>query len=101
MIKQLISALALTALTLTAAADETQESFDAAYQAAQEARQNAAAAGFEWRDTEEMLEDAKQAAADGDFDTAVTLANDAKIQGELGVQQAAREAEAWKSRVIK
>ena len=101
MSKQLILMTFLSALALAAAASETQESFDTAYQAAEEARRQAADVGYEWRDTEEMLEDAKGAAANSDFDTAVKLANEAKTQGELGVQQAAREAEAWKSRVLK
>ncbi|MDH5471483.1 MAG: SoxXA-binding protein [Gammaproteobacteria bacterium] len=48
----------------------------------------AAAANYEWRDSEKMLKEAGKAAKAGDFDKAVKLANKAKRQGDLAVAQA-------------
>ena len=82
-------------------AAETQGSYEAAYDAAVEARKAAAAVGHEWRDIGKILEYAKAAADKGDFDKAVKLAQRAKQHGDLGVEQAKIEAEAWKTRVVR
>jgi len=61
----------------------------AAIDAAEEAIKKANAAGGEWRDASgKLLKDAKAAAAKGDDKTAIKLANKAKFQGEMGLQQA-------------
>jgi hypothetical protein len=66
----------------------SQAEFEQQYAAAEQARQQAAAVGGEWRDVGQMLADAKQAADSGDFAKAVALANAARVQSELGQQQA-------------
>ena len=40
-----------------------------------------------WRDTEEMLSSAEQAASKGDLTTAMKLATQARVQAELGYEQ--------------
>lgn len=81
------------------AADEN--SFKATYEAAEAARKEAASVGFEWRDTKKMLKKAKEVAAGGDYDKAEKMAMKAKLQGELGVKQAAEQATAWQSAVVR
>lgn len=97
--KKLIVTSTFCLFCALAQAEAGKDSFDAAYQAAETARQQAAAAGYEWRDTSKLLSEAKDAAAAGDYAAAVKLADEAKLQGELAVQQAAHEADAWKNRV--
>ena len=80
---------------------ETQESFQAAYDAADAARKKAAAVKSEWRDTRKMLKQAKAAAKKGDFDKAVALANAAKFQGERGAEQGELQARIWQDAVPK
>lgn len=61
--------------------------------AAEKSRDQAKAVGYEWRDTSEMIDDAKKAATAGEFDKAVKLAKAAAREGELAVKQQAIEAE--------
>ena len=103
--KQLIPVLAsvaLAVLTLFApamAADATE------YQAAlTEARQTLGDAESKvqlWSTSEILLEDAEKAAASGDFNLAVKLATEARLQGELAVATAEREKQIWQSHVPK
>jgi hypothetical protein len=90
----------LLGLATSAYADD-KDRFEAAYQAAENARQQAAASGFEWRDTEEVLAQSKASANAGDYAQALKLANQAQRESDLAIEQAATEAEAWKLRVIK
>ena len=83
----------------TVAADE--KSFDAAYEAAEAARKEAASVNYEWRDTGKMLKQAKKAADKGDYETAEKLANKAKMQGEMAVAQAKEQEQLWQSAVVK
>lgn len=69
------------------------EKAKAAIAAAEKSRDAAAASGFEWRDTSAMIEDAKKAAAEGEFDKAIKLAGQAERQGAIAAKQAAIEAE--------
>lgn len=62
-------------------------SFDSAYEKAEAARQRAASLGFEWRDTAQLLADAKKANAAGDKKTAMRLVNEAKLQSDLAIGQ--------------
>lgn len=90
---------ACAATTDATAADE--KSFNAAYEAADAARKQAASLGFEWRDTKKMLDEAKKAADKGDYETAEKLAMKAKREGEMGVAQAKEQEQAWRSAVLK
>jgi hypothetical protein len=79
-------------LPATAASGKTMEARDT--QEVQQAINNAKIAidktnqvGGLWRDTEEMLSSAEQAASKGDLTTAMKLANEARVQAELGYEQ--------------
>lgn len=91
--------LAATGVTSAVAADA--DSFKAAYAAADAARKNAAAVGYEWRDTKKLLKRAKKAAEAGDYEKAEKLAMKAKGQGDAGVAQAEQQAVAWKAAVLR
>jgi histidyl-tRNA synthetase len=68
---------------------------------AESARQGAAEAGAEWLQTGSLLEQAQQAAENENWHLALTLARQAREQGELAIQQSQRESEAWRSRVVR
>lgn len=61
--------------------------------AAKSAIAAANAVGGEWRDTGIILAAAEKAAAAGDFDRAVKLANEAEFQGLAGTEQAKQQAD--------
>jgi hypothetical protein len=63
-------------------------------------RQRAAEAGAEWVDTGSLIQQAEQAVEMKDWQLAMELACRAKQQGELAVEQAARESVAWRERVV-
>jgi len=67
---------------------------------AEASRQRAAEAGAEWVDTGSLIQQATQAAEMEDWQRALELARRAKQQGELAVEQAARESVAWRERVV-
>jgi len=79
----------------------TAASADGAIRQAETARRAAAEAGAEWLETGKLIETARQAADDGDFEQAAALAEKARQQGELAVAQAQREAAAWQQRVVR
>jgi sulfur-oxidizing protein SoxA len=83
--------LALTIIATsacTAVADNAEAGdFNSALKAAESARKQAAEVHGEWRDTKKIIEEAKEAAAKGDTKQATKLANKARAQGELGLQQ--------------
>lgn len=56
--------------------------------AAESARSEAAKAGYEWRDTAQLIEDAKKAAAENDAKKAIALAQQAQRQSENAMKQA-------------
>lgn len=60
---------------------------DAAIVFASDANKRAAAVGYEWRDTGKFIKKAKAAAAKGDDQKAIKLANQAKLQADLAYNQ--------------
>ncbi len=62
--------------------------------AAEQARQRAAAIGGEWRDTGKLIKKAKQSLEAHLYTQAVELANQARLQGKLGYEQAMRQRNA-------
>ena len=56
--------------------------------------------GHAWTTADLLLEQAATAAAQGDEEGAIQLADDARIQAELAAAQADSEANAWRDRVI-
>lgn len=59
--------------------------------AAEAARQKAASVKGEWRDTAQFIKDAENLMNSGEYAQAITLAQQAQRQGELGYAQALRE----------
>ncbi len=77
-----------------AAMDPQAAAFEQALAAAKAANKAAAELHNEWRDTAKIISAAEQAAAKGDYATAIKLANKAEEQGKLAVQQARDNANA-------
>jgi hypothetical protein len=77
------------------------EDFEASLEAAEQLRAKAAKAGAEWLQTGQLLDEARTAAADGDMQAAIALVEQARFQAEAAISQAEKEAEAWKSRVVR
>lgn len=97
MIKQLLTALALTALISGCAGEAvkpaTADSANQAIAAADAARKKAGSVSGEWRDTAKIIKQANKAAKSKDYAGAVKLANKAREQGELGYTQAVSQKE--------
>jgi len=67
-------------------ASATQDPQQAIEEAVQ-AQKKAASVGSEWRDTQSLIDKAREAAGKGDSTTALKLAAEAKFQGEQGYIQ--------------
>ncbi len=65
----------------------TQRDYEAALNAAKAAQKKAASVDGEWRDTASIIKKSEDAAKKGDFVKATKLANQAKLQGEMGYKQ--------------
>ena len=63
--------------------------------------QQAAEAGYEWLETAALLEQARTEMANGNLDSALALIEKAQFQAEAALIQAEREAESWRSRVLR
>jgi len=68
---------------------------------AEAARRRAAEVRAEWLGTGALIEQARAAARDEDWQSALELAKRAQRQGQLALEQAQREARAWHDRVIR
>ena len=75
--------------------------FERRYDEAESLRAEAAESGYEWIGTGKLLEQAAAAADEGDTETALELAEQARFQAEAALQQAEREKEAWRRRVVR
>lgn len=75
--------------------------FEQRFDDAERLRQQAAAEGYEWIATAGLLEQAEALAADGDAEHALALVEQARLQSAAALEQAEREAEAWKGRVLR
>jgi hypothetical protein len=75
----------------------TKESVTAAIAAAETAVKKANSVGGEWRDTENLIKDAKAALGKGELDSAMKLAKTAEEEAKLGALQAAenKDAKPW------
>jgi hypothetical protein len=76
---------------INAGSDSGKKSIDPSVQKAIDnavaANKQAASIGYEWRDAEELIDDAKKAAEAGDNDKALSLANEARSEGDLAYEQ--------------
>jgi threonine dehydrogenase-like Zn-dependent dehydrogenase len=80
--------------TVDAAAGEKKALAERGISDAEAARKKASEVGGEWRDTGKMIKQAEDAVKTGEFDKAISLATQAKRQGELGYAQAMGEKDA-------
>jgi len=77
-----------------------QAAAEAAIAAAKSANAKAAAEGYEWRDTGKLIKKAEKALKAGKYEDAIKLANKAKRQAELAVEQKYRELDRLKKQGI-
>ena len=73
-----------------------QAAAEAAIAAAKSANAKAKAEGYEWRDTGKLIKKAEEALKAGKYEDAIKLANKAKRQAELAVEQKYRELDRLK-----
>lgn len=108
MMKRLIlAALCASGLSIAAtgpslAADDADKaSYEKSLAAAKEAQKKAASVGGEWRDVGSFIKDAEKAAEGGDYKTALKMSKRARVQGELGYEQAMEQKNAKMEDYIK
>ena len=68
---------------------------------AEAARNQAAELRAEWLETRSLIEQARKQAGLGHYEKAMALADKARRQGELAVEQYERESAAWQQRVVR
>lgn len=75
----------------------TKESVTAAIAAAEAAMKKTDSLGFDWRDNEKMIKDAKTAAEKGELDKAMQMAKEVEAQAKIAEQQAMdnKNAKPW------
>jgi hypothetical protein len=100
------SALAVASVLMISAATPalaaaSEADFKAAYEAADAANKQAGQLRDQWTVTATALKAAKKAADAGDFDKAVTEAQEAEALAKASVYQATNEKDAWKAEVIR
>ena len=84
-----------------AAAQFSAESAARSIGRAEAAREQAAELHVEWLETHSLIEQARKEAGLGHYEKAMALADKARQQGELAVEQYERESEAWQRRVVR
>jgi hypothetical protein len=96
--KSLISSALIVTLSsvisFQAHAAASMEEAEQAIAAADAAIKKAASVNGEWRDSKKFLQQAQEATKNGDNDKAVKLAKQARMEGELGFNQAMGQQEA-------
>lgn len=94
--KKVLALLVAAGITLGACAGSQESSVtkgdaESAITAAKHELKRAKAIDYAWRDTGKLIKKAEAAMKDGDLDKAVDLANEAKMQSTLAIQQQKRE----------
>ena len=56
--------------------------------------------GHAWTTSDQLIDEADKAARDGNESLAISLADEARIHAELAVEQADREATAWRDNLL-
>ncbi len=77
------------------------KAYEAACAAAEEARKVSAELKYEWNTIAPLIDKAKEAAEDGEFDKAAKLCEEARLHGEAAIAQAKDQAQAWKAAVVR
>ena len=93
-----VLAVGLLAVSFNTFADDKGDAM-AACDAAESARKAAAQVKMEWTSTGKLIKAGNEAIEKGEFATALKSCNKAKFEGDAAVDQASREALAWKTRV--
>jgi hypothetical protein len=75
--------------------------FERRYDEAESLRVQAAEQGYEWIGTKKLLDQAAAAAEEGDTGRALELTEQARLQATAALEQAEREEEAWRRRVVR
>jgi aryl-alcohol dehydrogenase-like predicted oxidoreductase len=88
-------------LVLSLCAGGCTTEFDQRFDEAERLRHDAAARGYEWIDTADLLQQAQASEASGDLEAALALVEQARFQAATALQQAERESEAWTQRVVR
>ena len=83
----LVFAVAVGCSSTTDSSGSSEQAAKDAIAAAKKAQKDAAAVGYEWRDTGKMIKKAEKALADENYDEAIKLANKAKRQAENAIAQ--------------
>ena len=94
--KRLIACCGVLLLTAGCASE-----FERRYDEAESLRVQAAEQGYEWIGTKRLLDQAAAAAEEGDTETALELTEQARFQAQAALEQAEREGEAWRRRVVR
>lgn len=90
----LLAAIVCGGMTSTLLADDASAAkVQKLIDAAEAARKEAASVGGEWRDTADMIKQAKELLDKGEYVDAAKLANEAAKQGHLGYEQAMSQKE--------
>lgn len=97
----LIAALVAGLMLHTAAMAADAAEYETALAKARQTLSDAQSKVQLWTTSDLLLEDAAKAAAAGDFDLAVKLANEAGLHAELAVATAEREKKVWQNSVPK
>lgn len=80
--------------TAMAADDAEKASYETTLAAAKAAQKKAASVNGEWRDVGSFIKDAEKAAESGDYKTGLKMAKRARVQSELGYEQAMEQKNA-------
>jgi hypothetical protein len=97
----LAASVLLIASATSALAASSEADFKAAYAAAEAANKEAGALRNQWTVTAAALNAAKKAADTGDFDKAMTSAQEAEALAKASIYQATSEKERWKDLEIR
>jgi hypothetical protein len=79
----------------------TEDDYKTAYAAAEAANKEAGSLRNQWTTTTATLAAAKKAAAEGNFDSAVTASKEAEALAKASIFQATSEKELWKEMEIR
>lgn len=97
----MLAVVAASLMPAAVRAQTPQAAYQQALQQAQAARQQAAAVHNRWTTTAKVLEQARKAAAEGDYARARALADQATALARLAVDQARRQQQLWRAAVIR
>ena len=88
-------ALMITAAGTPMAADDAEKAnYEKTLAAAKAAQKKAASVNGEWRDVGSFIKDGEKAAESGDYKTALKMVKRARVQSELGYEQAMEQKNA-------